>query len=442
MGNACSSEADTVEAKSAALLAVEVSETFARHDQLRAFLHFICESEMKGNGDSLHEYLIGVEVFGQHPGYSTAENAIVRNRAHSLRRKLADFYASEGKDIPLKIEVPKGSYCPRYVSAPPMTVLVPTAPMEPAMPQQTAPVSNSVEGSATLTRQKKAVFSVIAAVVLTAIAGVVAGYRWGHSRALAIDPILAEAWGPLMVPSSHTLVSVANAPELLVRSLPLGSSNYRRLPDELDLRSWYEERYPIGPTDAFYFVPNHNSPLWGDAASAITATRLLTRAGVDFEVLPERVHSAFALRNRNAIIIGRPENSPASAIFLKDMYYNMKYSIAIQDQEVYFVDPQSGKQTDLARIPGRVHGLITVLHERGSDGALSQIVLFSGENSAGSMAAAEFFSSAENMREFKKRLKQDGILRFPDTYQVVISTEEHNFLSFNSSLEAYRAIVR
>jgi hypothetical protein len=56
------------------------------------------------------------------------------------------------------------------------------------------------------------------------------------------------------------------------------------------------------------------------------------------------------------------------------------------------------------------------------------------------MAAAEFFSSAENMRDLKKRLKQDGILGFPDTYQVVISTEEHNFLSFNSSLEAYHVV--
>jgi hypothetical protein len=438
MGNTCTSEVDTLEAKSAALLAVEVSETFARHGQLRAFLRFICESEMKGHGDSLHEYLIGVEVFGQHAGYSTADNAIVRNRAHSLRRKLADFYASEGKDIPLKIEVPKGSYCPRYVSTATITMLGPIAPVEQTA-QRTTSLSNPEVGSTPFAREK-GIFVVVAAILLTAVGGVVAGYRWGHSRALAIDPVLAEAWGPLMSPRSHTLISVANVPELLVRSLPLGSSNYKRLPDELNLRSWYEERYPVGPSDVFYFVPNHNSPLWGDAASAITATRLLSRAGVDFEVLPERVHSAFALRDRNAIIIGRPENSPASAIFLKDMYYNMKYSLAIHDQEVYFVDPRSGKETELSRTPARVHGLITVLHERGSDGALTQLVLFSGENSAGSMAAAEFFSSAENMRDLKKRLKQDGILGFPDTYQVVISTEEHNFLSFNSSLEAYHVV--
>ena len=439
MGNTCISEVDTLEAKSAALLAVEVSETFARHGQLRAFLRFICESEMRGQGDSLHEYLIGVEVFGQQQGYSTADNAIVRNRAHSLRRKLADFYASEGKDIPLKIDVPKGSYCPRYVSTSAIAAVTPMAPVEqPA--EQPQSLSSSEIGSTVFIR-RKVIFAVVAAMLLTTVAGVVAGYRWGHSRALAIDPVLAEAWGPLINPGSHTLISVANVPELLVRSLPLGSSGDRRLPDELNLRSWYEERYPVGPSDVFYFVPNHNSPLWGDAASAITATRLLSRAGVDFEVLPERVHSAFALRDRNAIIIGRPENSPASAIFLKEMYYNMKYSFAIRDQEVYFVDPRSGKETELPRTPGRVHGLITVLHERGSDGALTQIVLFSGENSAGSMAAAEFFSSAENMRDFKKRLKQDGILNFPDTYQVVISTEEHNFLSFKSSLEAYHVVA-
>jgi len=44
--------------------------------------------------------------------------------------------------------------------------------------------------------------------------------------------------------------------------------------------------------------------------------RLLTHAGVDIEVLPERVQFAFALRDRNAILFGRPETSPSSAVFL------------------------------------------------------------------------------------------------------------------------------
>src|SRR5689334_9674370 len=105
------------EAKLAALVAIEASQTFQRHEQLRAFLRFVCEYEMAGRGDDLHEYLIGVEVLGQKSGYSTMENSVVRNRAHTLRKKLAEYYAGEGSSAPLRIEIPKGSYCPHYINA-------------------------------------------------------------------------------------------------------------------------------------------------------------------------------------------------------------------------------------------------------------------------------------------------------------------------------------
>jgi len=83
------------------------------------FLRFICEYEISGRGNQLHEYLIGTGVLGQEPGYSTAENSVVRSRAYSLRRKLQDFYASEAPGTDVRIGVPKGSYCPRFVKAGP-----------------------------------------------------------------------------------------------------------------------------------------------------------------------------------------------------------------------------------------------------------------------------------------------------------------------------------
>jgi len=219
-------------------------------------------------------------------------------------------------------------------------------------------------------------------------------------------------------------------------------ANYKQLPEELNLKAWYAERYPVKQGDNLYFVPNHNSPLWGDAASAITLSRLLAHAGADTEVLPERVQSAFALRNRNAILIGRPEISPAAAVFLKDMYYNIHYSAEIHDQEVYWTDAATGQVKELSRKPGTVHGLITVINEQRNDGVETRLVIISGENSAGSLAAAEYFSCASCMREFKDRLRVDGIQEFPRTYQIVLSTEQNEVLPFNYALETYRVIQR
>ena len=71
------------------------SRTFARSEQLRAFLQFVCEAEMRGAGADLTEYVIGVEVLGRPEGYSPAEDSSVRTRAYELRQKLEKLYSSE-----------------------------------------------------------------------------------------------------------------------------------------------------------------------------------------------------------------------------------------------------------------------------------------------------------------------------------------------------------
>ncbi len=111
----------SLEQKRAALNEVLGSQTFAHSDQLRSFLKYVCEKEMAGRKAEIKEYLIGVEALGRGASYSPGEDATVRNRAYSLRNKLQDFYAHEKPDAKIRIELPKGSYCPiffEYVLSP------------------------------------------------------------------------------------------------------------------------------------------------------------------------------------------------------------------------------------------------------------------------------------------------------------------------------------
>jgi hypothetical protein len=101
--------------KRAALEQVLTSATFVRASQVRNFLRYICEMELRGLGHTLHEYLIGVEALGRPNAYSTDEDSTVRRRAYALRRKLDEVYAGELADAPIRIVVPKGSYVPFFV---------------------------------------------------------------------------------------------------------------------------------------------------------------------------------------------------------------------------------------------------------------------------------------------------------------------------------------
>jgi len=102
--------------KRAALEQVLQSATFVRASQVRNFLRYICEMEFAGRAAALHEYLIGVEAMGRPTAYSPEDDSSVRRRAFALRRKLEQVYEGELADARVRIDVPKGSYVPRFLA--------------------------------------------------------------------------------------------------------------------------------------------------------------------------------------------------------------------------------------------------------------------------------------------------------------------------------------
>ena len=101
--------------KRAAMEEVLQSATFLRANQVKNFLRYICEMELAGRASALHEYLIAVEAMGLPSSYSTDDDSSVRRRAYALRQKLERVYANELTQAKVRIEVPKGSYVPRFV---------------------------------------------------------------------------------------------------------------------------------------------------------------------------------------------------------------------------------------------------------------------------------------------------------------------------------------
>lgn len=106
----CVGQAD----KRAALEQVLRTTPFRRGRQVRRFLRYICEMEFDGRASALHEYLVGVEALGRPTAYSPDDDSTVRRRAYALRQKLDEVYSKELAGAAVRIEVPKGSYVPRF----------------------------------------------------------------------------------------------------------------------------------------------------------------------------------------------------------------------------------------------------------------------------------------------------------------------------------------
>lgn len=105
----------TVEEKREALDQVLQSRVLRRCDQLKKMLCFICEAEFEGRGAELNEHLIGLEALGRPASYSPVEDSIVRTRAYELRNKLTRYYSTEAPNAPIRIEIDRGAYIPRFI---------------------------------------------------------------------------------------------------------------------------------------------------------------------------------------------------------------------------------------------------------------------------------------------------------------------------------------
>lgn len=93
---------------------VLASEAFANADRMSAFLRFVVEQSLAGEGDRVKEYVIGVEVFGRGETYDPRLDSIVRVEARRLRTKLDEYYAREGGSDPILIRIPRGAYVPTF----------------------------------------------------------------------------------------------------------------------------------------------------------------------------------------------------------------------------------------------------------------------------------------------------------------------------------------
>jgi len=96
------------------VLRVADSIYFRKGPKLRAFLLYVCENTILGRPENVREQLIGCKVFGRRPDYSLSDDNIVRVEARELRKRLEGYFASEGQNEPLIIEIPKGAYVPIF----------------------------------------------------------------------------------------------------------------------------------------------------------------------------------------------------------------------------------------------------------------------------------------------------------------------------------------
>jgi hypothetical protein len=101
------------------------SHSLKSSESLCKLLRYLAEHSLDHPGVALKEYQIATEILGRSAAFDPQSDSTVRVQAGRLRVKLSDYYAHEGPDDPILVELPKGSYALSFHVRTPATVPVP-----------------------------------------------------------------------------------------------------------------------------------------------------------------------------------------------------------------------------------------------------------------------------------------------------------------------------
>lgn len=90
------------------------SPEFQRSRRIADFLTYIVEETLQGRRERIKAYSIAVEVFHRDQTFDPQADPAVRMEAGRLRRELDHYYLTAGSADMVSIEIPKGSYVPKF----------------------------------------------------------------------------------------------------------------------------------------------------------------------------------------------------------------------------------------------------------------------------------------------------------------------------------------
>ncbi len=388
-------------------------------------LAYLGQQEVDGRREPLTEYRIAVEGLGLPADYAPGEDSTVRNRAYTLRRKVEEIYRTELAGESVRIEFVKGSYLPRFVVAAPEpleTSIIPAEVVAPPVPSANRDVRP---------------WGAFGLGLLVAGLGF---WGWTAMRGTGVDPVLHEAWGPLLHPDANALICVATTPQMPVRGIkspgvwkPLAGEPVLEAPPKVV--DWYLKLRPSAADSKIYLLPTTNSVGLGDALGAAAGARLLTSAGASFQVLAERLVPLAAMRRRNVVLLGGSSDSEAVVHWLSKAPFRLQFNEPTGDYAI--VEQKAGGRVFSAKRGGQntlteTYGMVTVAPSEGSEGRQRTIAVV-GAYTAGVQGAMDFLTSADGLRELRQRMGG----KLPAAYQVIVRTSMDKMLPLSYRYETH-----
>lgn len=410
------------------------SKCFSNSPKKSRFLEFVCEQTFAGNGEKLNEYQIGVDVYERGIDFNPQKDPIVRVQAHEIRRLLKKHYEDEGKNSPIRMDLPTGHYLPTFARRDEPE----PAPDEP----QVSPVAPKRARVQRLPWILTVVFGILCIVLAGLLVRTLAD---GVARSRAADtrlpeslrwfwqPFLETAGGPLITIPNHPLLRAAHdgdSPQTLASGHEIPKSS---LPEFRDTIHFHELK-------RFIFVPNLSDfTSVGETLGVVNLCGMFFSIGQECRVQQSRLVNLDEIKAENAILLGGNQ-AWSGRVFLNRQGFEFHSGV------IFNHNPRAGEQTEykpefdsVTNHLTRDYALVLMLPNETND---KRILLIYGIYTQGSQAAIEYLTNPERMSELQKALAEAAPDHhtIPTYFQLLLTTTVENAVPGKSSLVAVRII--
>jgi hypothetical protein len=392
------------------------SAPFERSNRLRELLLYLGERALKDPTGVLHENEIGVEVFGRAPDYDTSHDTLVRVHVSQLRKKLHEYFALDGREEPLVIDIPKGSYLPIFR---PRTEVYPEG-------RTIKEVSSS---------PRLLLIGCVIGLSLMGAAWAVSGAVRHQADLRSSRPSVEALWSQLfgngqatyLVLSDVTLIDFEN---LIGRPVPL--SEY--------------EAHEFDRLAAQYIVDPVQRALAKDSINRVTTSVSDVQVARDFGVLAAQKHaelnvisardlSSPLLSIQNVILLGSLRADPWVGLFEDQMAFRTDYQET--PSSVRFVNhaPLAGEPAAF-QAEWRRYGYCRVTYMPNTK-RTGNILVISGSDVISTEAGGRFVTSEESILGLRQKLRLNPGDAMPH-FEVLLRTRIINSTVPSFELVAYR----
>jgi hypothetical protein len=378
-----------IDEQKALLQRVTWSRQIEKSARIRDFLVFVCERTLQVPAAELHEQEIGCRVFGRPADYDTTADNIVRVTASQARKKLEQYFATEGAAEPVILEIPKGGYTPVFRERTRAAAEFDVVPVP--LPEQW------------FTRHRRLILILACCAPLFALTSVWSLWNLRVERAstrrdLDAAPTLHGLWSQLLTREGATDIVTTDSSLSLFQEL---LDHQLTLPEYLKPDLWSQASEVSANPALQSFAQRAAQRRFTSLGSVTTAYRIAQLAGQDrshVTILAARDFNIRQMKSDNVILLGSIRANPWVELIAERL--NFRFGFDQKSRYSYFENlaPRAGEEKRYSTNSGVSYCHIAFLPNLGRTG---NILAIAGTEVEGTEGGGEFVTSEQSMAQLR-----------------------------------------